>query len=70
MLDKNISEINLFPEPLSMKEIVDRFFDVPPADLYSDCDMASKYDYKVNASTDYWGTKEESLKKLKKFLNG
>lgn len=68
-LDNNISELDLFTEPITMKEIVDEFFDVDPNETYFDCNNAIRYDLKCNImSNGYWETKEQIMKKLRKFI--
>jgi len=68
----NVSEINLFGEPIAMKEIVDDFFKINIDDMFYDCERAIKYDLKVGIDypQDYWIYKDETLEKLKKFLHG
>jgi len=69
ILKNQISEINLFSEPITMKEIVDVFFKINPDELYFDCDTAVKYDLKCDVkSTGYWRSKEEIINKLKNHL--
>jgi len=71
VLNEGISEINLFSEPIMIKEIVYQFFNVSPHNLYSDSDSAIKYDFNTNIhSMKYWNTKEDIIKKLKKYING
>ena len=69
ILPSTISRINLFPEPISIKELVDNFFDVSPENIITDCDSASKYDFKMSETKKYLESKEEVLKKLKRYLN-
>ena len=70
VLKNQISEINFFSEPISMKEIVDEFFpDVDSNKLYYDCDNALKYD--LNTAYDllnYWCDKNKIMEKLKNHL--
>lgn len=64
-----ISEINLFSEPISMKEIIDDFFIVSPENLYSDCDSATTYDLISRVEyPKYWDSKYAIMDKMKKFI--
>lgn len=70
-IDKDISELNLFTEPITMKEIVETFFDIDSDKTYFDCENSINYNLPVNSgSLDYWNSKEEILKKLKFYLDG
>jgi len=68
-LDNQLLELNLFTEPISMNELVDKFFDVDPKELYYNCDTAVKYNLKCNLdSFTYWKTKREIILRLKQYL--
>jgi len=66
----SISEINLFSEPISMKEIIDEFFVVGSENLYSDCDAATTYDLISRIEyPHYWESKNQIMNKLRKFIS-
>lgn len=66
----NMSEINLFGEPISMEEIVKEFFAVDLNNMFYDSQNSIKYDLNVSTDylIDYWITKNETMEKLKNFL--
>ena len=66
-----ISEINLFSEPISMKEIMDECFVIwDKTQFYYDCDSAVSYDLISRIEYPYyWGNKNKIITKLKTFTS-
>ena len=64
-------ELNLFSEPIVLKEIVDKFFpNIDSSKLYYDCDDAIKYDLTTNYFiNNYWYCKNTVFRKMKNYLH-
>jgi len=66
---KDLSEINLFSEPIILKEIVESFFEVDTDKTYYDCDIATTYN--LNVGIDellYWRSKKMIMDDLKRYI--
>ena len=66
---ENLSEINLFSEPIMLKEIVETFFDPDPDKTYHDCDTATTYN--LNSGIEklpYWSSKKVIMIEIKTFI--
>jgi len=70
ILGQGVSEINLFSEPILMKEIIDEFFIFNTKDFYFDSDSAKVYNLISRREyPKYWESKYVIMKKLQTFIN-
>lgn len=69
MENNNIEELNLFTEPISMKELIDNFFVLNQDLTYHNEDDAIMYTLKTKHKNDgYWESKNVILKKIERWL--